>query len=442
MSASFQLVSFETVLSSYSFGENPIIQSGGILEGIPKVIGYAPYVQIQVENTSSLSPYVQSYSHQWDFNDYYNYSTNRPQTNDRYVEHRFVMPGIYSISLVQTQNILDPELPPPNTEPPSDYICPSLHSQNWDWFSLSATHFYATTWEQVSCVGPKQRTWNDEATCFGKYCRSWSWKNLKCDGGSSNLNNPTTWLDTQTGADYVKQWRYEPNTTTCEASGIVVPIPERGNLNLVDLSLQAAIIEVREIPPIAVLHISEGVSGPGKITATITPQFSRTGSFPLDVAEWDVYGDGSLTYVLWREELKGGNIPAYFEYNGAYFQDPADPRNYSLVYEFNRTSRNSVYYPSLKIQAANTKSEDRVCITIGPIPRGNSTIGSNLQLEKIYAKETPVYALKCNDQRHLFEPALSSIALRENTLIPPCKFSPPASRYPQIGVGAIIDPFA
>jgi hypothetical protein len=375
----FSIVEFSTLEGIYSFGSSPTIQGLPPLSGDIMARGYAPYVEVVLDNLSTIDNKAVGVNYQWNFGDYYNESGNIINGAGP-VKHRYIMPGIYTISLLQTQFISDPEMP--DYQPPgsNDLICPSLHNQNWNWDSLVSSDYYATTWNETRSTDAKSRTWNDQYSCFGKYCRDWAWRNLLKESGNAVLNSPVTWRRTKTGNTLEKTWAYEPNTSVCEDRGI--PIPTQGNVTITDVAIQYGVVEVLELPPKAILHI-ESISNneDGSITVAITPQFSRTGSFPIEEIIWDVYGDETKLFTLWRSEIRRGIIPPEFAYNGSYNGDINDPRNYTLNYTYKRTETQNAYYPAITIIAANTKTEDNVCIALGPIPAKNI---NQLRLDAIH----------------------------------------------------------
>lgn len=127
------------------------------------------------------------------------------------------------------------------------------------------------------------------------------------------------------------------------------------------------LISVVEIPPTAYLSANistnpENIIFP--LTVTITPRYTRAGSFPIEKIVWD-FGDGSplVTRRRWDK-----NTVSPFLSTGALSADLIDPRNFDVTHTYTKQNTTQFsFYPSITAYASSTGTTDVCSITIGPV---------------------------------------------------------------------------
>jgi hypothetical protein len=367
MITQFTIVSATTVPSPYYWDIGTPLQTDPTLINAftteNYVSGYAPAVNVRFRNVSETDPQFSLISYDWDFGDYYHDTNNKvslPCVSE--IEHLYIMPGIYTVSLrhrqTRTTQIL--EIDP--------LRCRGKYDVRWFWQELERSNETRRTWDETSCtylssVDIKRWTpkwWDDESECFQKYCKFWSWYNL------TNLparTNPIIWNDTGSDDIFEKKWMFEDNETQCR-------VDDFGYRDVVEVNEQFAIkvgvVEVKEILPTAgITCITQPITGITPLTVQLSPSACRPGSFPLDRIDWD-FGDGSPIKTITRF-TDNSNDPELI-YTDCFFADPADVRNYNVTHTYVRTADTySVFYPSLTCYSSNTGTSDSCCTTIGPI---------------------------------------------------------------------------
>jgi len=383
MTTDFQIVSGTTVPKNY------IWDIGNPLETTPTNIvadstteyisGYAPGLKVvfksdikdliytKTANNSISSTYI------WNFGDYYNSVNNTIALDcvDSVVEHTYILPGKYNVSLTNIQSKEDlPELPG------DDIKCGGRHRIGWYWDNLSCVNLQATTWDETNCAPPasavnkRPKRWDDEGKCFQRYCKNWTWRDLNCNG-----RNPVFWYETYEYGDYYKRWQFEANNIACnprDIPKITIDVTEQ-------VALKPFIVEVLEVKPVAQIYTNTyPLTGYSPFIFSLSPKYTKTGSFPIDRIDWNP-GDGSPIKTVTRYTKPDSN---YFVYNNTYFSDPDDPRNYDFVYTLHRnTDVYPIFYPSLTCYSASTNSTDSCSIVVGPIllqPQNN-----NIELLKV-----------------------------------------------------------
>jgi len=199
MTTDFFIISGSTVPQNYKWDiGNPF--SPGVDE-IPAysttnyVSGYAPGLKVLFANNSvpeSISEFseIEYISYNWDFGDYYNDSNNNVSLSCIIpVEHIFIMPGKYTVTLTQvntiTQTIVD--------APPE--LCLDKYRINWYWTNLECFQIDAKTWDETACLSSFPKWWDSELACFQKHCRIWNWEKLRC----FDTENRVRWSETVNG---------------------------------------------------------------------------------------------------------------------------------------------------------------------------------------------------------------------------------------------------
>jgi hypothetical protein len=369
MTTDFYIISGSTVPKDYFW------DIGNPLETTPTYVvadstttyisGYAPGLKVVFKSDIKDLIYAGfpdvSANYIWNFGDYYNSVDNTIALNcvDSTVEHTYILPGKYSVSLTNIQSKEDqPELPS------SDVPCGGRHKIGWYWNNLDCGDLQATTWDETNCTLPqvadlkkrKPKRWDDEGKCFQRYCKNWTWKDLNCEG-----RNPVFWYETYEYGDYYKRWKYEANNIACnprDIPKITVDVTEQ-------VALKPFIVEVLEVKPAAIITCeSYPLTGYSPFTYKLSPAQIKTGSFPIDRIDWDP-GDGSSIKTVTRYTTPDSG---YFVYNNIYFSDTNDPRNYDFVYTLKRNSDTyPVFYPSLTCYSASTNTTDSCSIVVGPI---------------------------------------------------------------------------
>jgi len=325
------------------------------------VSGYSPGVNVIFTNTSQSDEDVVFVNYDWDFGDLYHDRNNTATLScATIIEHLYIMPGIYTVTLRQqqarTRTFL--ELDP--------LLCRGKFDIRWFWTELECSRQTFKTWDETACVQlsgiPDERWtpkwWDDEAQCFGKYCKFWSWYELTPLPGR---NNPVIWADTKRRKIFDKKWMFEDNETQCNNRNFRY-------LDTLDINVQIVsktIVEVKEIPPVAgITCITRPLTGVSPYTVLLSPTACTPGSFPIDRIDWD-FGDGSPIKTITRyAEVVDPEII----FTDTYIDDPLDVRNYSALHTYRRcTNTCSVFYPSLTCYSANTSTYDSCCTTVGPI---------------------------------------------------------------------------
>ena len=150
MTTDFYIISGTTVPQNY------IWDIGNPLETTPtKVVaestteyisGFAPAVKVVFKSDIKGLIYAGlpdvSSTYIWDFGDYYNSKNNTLifSCQDSTVEHMFIMPGKYNVSLTNIQT--KEQKPPIDIE---DDVCFGRHKIGWYWDNLSCTRINQTT---------------------------------------------------------------------------------------------------------------------------------------------------------------------------------------------------------------------------------------------------------------------------------------------------------
>lgn len=336
-----------------------------IQNSVPCISGYAPGLRVLFGNNSFSDEGFDLNDYTWDFGDYYHSNNNviSLSCSTGAVEHTYIMPGEYTVSLRHVQSksatVFSQESDPT--------FCRGKYNTRWFWNELKCLtplgndNLEKLTWNETMCVPPtsvivpRPKWWDNETKCFEKYCTFWSWYDLK-----SEQETCKTWTQTETDEEFEKKWMFEANDTVCTVSNAEF-------LNTVQTTEQnvfKTVVTVKEIMPVAGMHSVSATIGLTPLTLQLTPRNCKSGSFPLDRIDWD-FGDGSPVKTTSRY------IPVEdpdVVYTGYFGSDKNDVRNYDVIHTYNRTINSyPVFYPSLTCYSANTNSSDSCSITIGPI---------------------------------------------------------------------------
>lgn len=364
METNFNIISATTVPENYSWDTGLPFDSS--INTVPAysttnyTSGYAPGLKVKFNNLSRISAIVRNLSYNWNFGDYYHDTTNFVTTTGvDVVEHIYVMPGKYSVTLNALETL--PEL---NTLVANDRFCLGRHKVRWFWDDLKTTTLNNITWDETRCIKLqttpsnrfKPKTWGNEYACLGKYCKAWSWLgNIR----QTAQLGAVKWNETQTEAEFVKKWQFEPNNIECDADEAIEPFSVT--------TIKPFIVEVVEKPPIAGMYsVTQPLTGDLPFVVELSPKFCKTGSFPIDRIDWN-FGDGSPTITITRYTppvnqafVRGVPTP--------YPDDINDVRNYNVRHTYNIVKDTyPLFYPSLTCYSANTNTHDACSLTIGPL---------------------------------------------------------------------------
>jgi hypothetical protein len=378
MTTGFTIVSSSTVFNTYSWDHGvPNVQSCSFPSSIPSSVnrapttpaylttnytsGYSPGLIVQFHSTSQANPPVNGTStyFEWDFGDYYNDDTNivRVSCPNHYVDHIYVMPGIYTVKLTQyevkrKQNFIEEGNP-----------CIGSFDILWYWDKISCNAVDVknrVSWDDASCIlnGRAARTWDNQTACLQTHCKDWSWTELKEVG-----RNPVKWDKTYPSTEFSKLWKYEPPAVDCETpTGF--KFEEVSDITT-QTNLQTFLIEVKEILPTAkVCILSSPTHGTAPLSAHITARYSVPGSFPFEKIVWDL-GDETPLLTVSRHTAPD---PQYFTYTGIFPNDVNDPRNYDVIHNYIRSANSyHMYFPSITAHSCNTDSRNSSSTVLGPI---------------------------------------------------------------------------
>lgn len=369
MTTDFSILSGSTVPESYSWDVGVPFDTSVTEEQAYStasyISGYAPGLKVVFDNNSASddtptnsTAYI---DYSWNFGDNYNDGSNNVSLScPAPVQHIYLMPGRYTVTLTHTQAFTQ------TVVDPSPNLCRDKYDINWYWDNLQCSQLDAKTWDQTLCNATYAKWWDLELACFQKYCRQWSWEQLKC-GNSSQ----TKWEETQTGGVTEKRWQYEANDTVCSTPSDYQTTTDSQQ----QVTTKQFIVEVKEIMPVAGMYsVTRPITGISPHTVQLTPRTTKCGSFPIDRIDWD-FGDGSPIKTVVR--YGGNTTDTELVNNEIYSADVLDPRNFDVIHTYNRSADTyPVYYPSLTAYSANTGSSDSCSITIGPIdlPDANSQI--------------------------------------------------------------------
>jgi len=390
MTTEFVILSAATVPENYIW-DNGIPLTGINIETIPittfttSVTGRTPGVKVIFKNNSTVDAGYTYRQFFWDFGDYYNLETNflgLTCTTD--VEHTYLMPGEYTVTLYQLESRIRQDF---DFDTNSTY-CKGKYDIRWFWDNMLQL---SATWDQTKCTGQYAKWWDNELACFAKYCKFWNWYDLQC--ASISGSNPVTWEETYSvGGKFPKQWLFEANDTICK-------VPQEATfIDTVETSIQVytatAVVKILDTPPVANLYcLTQPVTGVSPFTVQITPRGSIPSGFPIDKIIW-TFGDGTPSKTVWRYKTPD---PTFFTYTNTFSGDPSDPRNYDLIYTYKRNKDiYPVFYPSIEVYSGCTNTSDSCSITVGPISLSSTENQIHL-LKSQNINYNNLYALQYNN---------------------------------------------
>lgn len=350
---------------------------------------YAPYAAVLLSSTNTVDPSAIKTTRTVDYGDYYNLEQNTEVTTsigNYFFSHVYVMPGVYTITLTEEQYLT---VPNPEKFPSDAFIEQSSVINNvtekyniptkWHWSDYRdiSEKYFPTTWQNLKFQKtlkfdqPKQITWANTKECISELEEPvyWLWNNLKNFIPPDNPNAVRIkWNDAVAGGAYQKKWNQIGGN--CYLKDFII------SATPVQTITKQAYIRVKEIFPTAYLsgnQTTEVANRKFPLTVRLTPKYTQCGSFPIEKIVWDL-GDGSPIITRRRWE-NGSKFP--FVYSGALSADPQDPRNYDIVYTYEKRDRGQyTFYPSITAYASSTGSADIASTTIGPIKTENFSVSS------------------------------------------------------------------
>lgn len=374
MTTNFIAVCATTVPKTYSWDIGTPLETASTLttayNTTEYVSGYAPGVNVVFTNTSISDENYPFINYDWDFGDLYHDINNTATLScASTIEHLYIMPGIYTVTLTHQQSRTRTFL---ETDP---LLCRGKFNVRWFWSNLECNRETFKTWDETMCVQltaptfepgsvavPGQRWtpkwWDDEGKCFGKHCVFWSWYELTPAPGRTN---PIKWVETKNRRRYNKKWMYQDNETQCNNREFTY----QDTLDVLTKITTKTIVEVKEIPPTAgITCLTRPLTGTSPYTAVLSPTACIPGSFPIDRIDWDL-GDGTPIKTILRY---ANIIDPEIIYTNTFSDDLLDVRNYNIRHTYTRCSNTcAVFYPSLTCYSANTSTFDSCCTTVGPI---------------------------------------------------------------------------
>jgi hypothetical protein len=251
---------------------------------------------------------------------------------------------------------------------------------SWQWYNFScesATNPQNTpvTWEQSLFQNAEQITWAEsQGPCallsdvtsnnISSSTLIWKWKNVTATPDVNKLEFCTTWdqnkcvVPTSVTWDYIKS---RCSDTTSSGSSVTYAVSSNSTM-----IVKEAFIRVLEIPPVAYLELlsANSLERFSPYTVRLSPRKIVCGSFPIEKIVWDM-GDGSplLEQRRWSNTLKPP-----FVFSGELGEDYQDPRNYDVVYTYNKTPESDFcFYPSISAYCSSTGSYDCAATVVGPL---------------------------------------------------------------------------
>jgi hypothetical protein len=387
MFTQFQILSGATVPSNYSWDQgtpftnvNTSVSTTNSLY----ISGYAPGLKVTFKNNSITDPKTSYTRFDWNFGDYYNNTSNSISLNcNQNLEHIYVMPGIYNVTLNHNQT---------KTKQDFNYVenanyCIGKFDFLWFWDNMSCLSGDSMTWDETSCNAEYAKWWDKEELCFGKFCKIWNWLDLRSK--TNQGTTPITWEQTYTGAQYEKKWAIELNSTICnpriDMTYINTLVTEEQTYTITNT------VEVFEIKPKAYLYsYTQPVTGYTPFSVHLTPRFTVSGSFAIEKIDWD-FGDGTPIQTVWRRQPPDLTL---FTYTSTFSADVNDPRNYDTIHTYKRALNTyPVFYPSITAYSGSTNSSDACSLLVGPISL--SSISSKIHILKSKAQtNNNFYALQ------------------------------------------------
>ncbi len=368
MIVDYKIISAKTVPGNYTWDIGTPLTGTNLTQAFfteENAQGFSPGLKVTFKNTSIPDPLFDNITYTWNFGDYYN-STNNiislSSNND--VEHIYVMPGKYTVTLTLYQTLLEEEF----DNLANDKLCRGKYNIRWFWDDLQSNKLNDIKWDETTCFPTpsvplnrrKPKQWANETECFEKYCKFWSWDQTSNIGG-----NPVTWSQSQSNNLYEKQWLFQDNNEICSIfdANFLNTINQVGPTSII----KKDIIEVVEILPTALMEcLTTPITGIQEIEVELTSFKSKTGSFPIDRIDWD-FGDGSPNLTISRYgNNKNKNVKRLVPQ--PYILDSEDVRNFSVKHTYKKEINTyPIFYPSLTCYSASTNTYSDCSIVIGPL---------------------------------------------------------------------------
>jgi hypothetical protein len=424
MITDFAIISGVTVPKNYTWDSGiPFIGTQNTVNiadtNTEYISGYAPGLHVVLKNKSIPNPDFNKQQYTWNFGDLYHDTNNVISlTGTTSVEHTYVMPGKYNISLQQQQTKTD------STEVITDLLCLGKYNVRWFWDDLSATSLNNIQWKETSKVKPndvplnrwKKKEWADVTQCFQKHCLSWTWAELRL-----NQPSPVRWFETTYDEPYEKRWQFELNETICSVEDTTF----LDTVTALDETVtKRFIVDVKEIPPIAGFHaFTQVLTGVTPFTVVFTVSSCIPGSFPIDHIDID-FGDSTEVLTLTRYTSNVNDdvqlsVPLYYP------KDPDDVRNYVFRHTYVRNENTyPVFYPSLTCYSACTNTSDSCCVMVGPIffPSLSATETNLLKVRNTPTNNLYIFNTN-NNLAFLTTASLSTQKTKITPNYPPAKFN-------------------
>lgn len=225
---------------------------------------------------------------------------------------------------------------------------------------------------------------------FGTYIESpntdtvknyvWQWKNFLSGSDFNVLNKEITWSNSTF---------QQPNSFTWREAKY--PCLQFQDLNFTFLRVQketitlSALLLVKEIPPVCYLSASQPEFFEERfspLTVTLTPRYSKSGSFPIDTIIWDL-GDDSEKIVKSRRDKNEYNKK--FIFTNVLSGDTFDSKNYDITHIYIKTSESGhTFYPSISVFAGPTNTFNEAACVVGPLRQPLLSANSFKLLESSY----------------------------------------------------------
>lgn len=391
MSATFDFFSIKTVPSTYSWDieRNPVgnsfpfITDSSLLaltstnsSGV-EYFGYAPYVSLSLSSTvGDINLSTVAIRRITDFGDYYNSESNvlvSPTSLNEVFCHNYIMPGLYSVKMTQTEYIL---VEAQSTSENPIYIQPLDQLErfplSWQWYNFvclsplsSSPYNTPTTWQQTEFQQQEQLFWSQTSgPCYNPNASSssqlsWEWNNATCNLTANPLGNSTTWDQTKCDSPFNKKW------DDIRGAALGGSSAQYTLSAFTQTFAKEFYLRVIEIPPKCYLTaINPPIDKTSSYTVRLSPCYTRCGSFPIEKIVWDL-GDGTPLLVQRRKSPTSG---APFIFSNKFNTDWKDPRNYDVIHTYTRTSRSEFsFYPSITAYVSSTSTTDCASIVIGPL---------------------------------------------------------------------------
>jgi hypothetical protein len=405
MDLSLNSLTVKSVASDYSWDKLNPTESTLISSNLSggRFVGYAPLVSVLLSAccVEDLSGQAIAFRGIADYGDFYNSETSTQVSTTSGTQifcHNYLMPGVYTLTYKQTTyiptdvtkcgsgvyNPYDTYVEKEDLKavrPPFSWIWYNFFKDDYDPRTEKLGSFEPRneliTWDDCVFQGSKQITW-EEASGPAIEIRhspvSWQWKKIKTVPEPFELYTQNiSWADSKPNSLFPRTWKqikkYKCLVSDSTATKCLELVPSLSTVT--HTQTLTSFLEVLEIPPkayITAIHSQPVVNRVSPYTVTLTPRNIRCGSFPIEKIMWDL-GDGSPIVEKTRlNPNRAYRSDIKFVYQKEFDSDFLDPRNFDLVYTYNRTVNTSnCFYPSLTAIASSTGTSDCATTVIGPI---------------------------------------------------------------------------